>query len=275
MKSRDAENISKHQSHLSSQYQGYTEDISGKRVFSEYQVRSKVHSLMHESVLAYLKRHKSILDLGCGDGVLTVKFVDYSDRVVGIDVSSGNIIRAKDKLVSLKLPPGTSLEFREGDVCAVSEETASFEVVHSHHVLEHVSDFSLGLLEHKRLATNRIIISLPTALSPIAWTLLGGANFWSFSKSSLPRTAYGFLRVILCWCAGRVGVNERNYAGLTDVPHIFFFPKRIIRKLECNEWEVIKYHPQVVGLPWISRSLSLSTKTSSFGHGTVFVLARR
>lgn len=275
MNSSDAESISKHQIHLSSQYQGYAEDISGKRVFSEFPVRAKVHSLMHESVLTFLNRHKSILDLGCGDGVLTMKFVDHSDRVVGIDVSSGNINRAKGKIASLDLPPGTSLEFREGDVCAVSQNDKSFEVVHSHHVLEHIADFNQGLLEHKRLATDTIIISLPTAFSPIAWTLLGGANFWSFSKFSLLRTVYGFVRVVLCWCTGRVGVDEQNYAGLTDVPHIFFFPKRIIRRIECAEWKVIRYHPQVVGFPWVLRSLRLSTKSSSFGHGTVFLLARR
>ncbi len=54
-----------------------------------------------------------ILDLGCGDGVLTKKFVDSGCRVVGVDASPEFIVAARALGLDARLMDGQALTFKE------------------------------------------------------------------------------------------------------------------------------------------------------------------
>jgi hypothetical protein len=83
----------------------------------------------------------------------------------------------------------------------------------------------------------------------------------------LARTAVGFLQ-------GKIGIDEGSYSSLENVPHIFFFPNRISKIMNCSEWQVANHQPQVTGLPWIARSINIGSKKSVGGLGTIFTLER-
>lgn len=264
------------QESLSLLYSGYSEDFIGKRINSPYPIRAKVHTLMHVSAASACPSNlNSILDLGCGDGSLTRKFQYLGfKRIVGADISPLNIESARKQALQNKILDGVSIEFLVRDVVSSGFQDREFDVSVTSHVLEHLSSFEDGLNEQKRLASRFISVSLPTAWSPISWTLLGGGNYWSHGRTGFLRLMYGFLRTINAFVFGRVGVDEKGYAGLEKVPHIFFFPGRISKKMECDTWKLVGMCPQVEGLPWLKWSIRPGRKSGRTGFGTTFLLAR-
>ena len=76
-------------------------------------------------VLALLdpKPGERILDLGCGDGVLTVKLVEAGAEVVGVDASDTMIAVAKARGLDVHVVDGQSLDF-EAEFDAVFSNAA-------------------------------------------------------------------------------------------------------------------------------------------------------
>jgi len=60
------------------------------------------------------KKYKTILDLGCGTGVLTYKISHFAEKTIGIDLSDNAIKIAKNQFKN----PG--LEFKNADICNFS-----------------------------------------------------------------------------------------------------------------------------------------------------------
>lgn len=261
--------IDNNQEKLSFEYNNFGEDIQVKRIQSKYLVRSKVHTLMYKSVVECVKPASSIVDLGCGDGGLTFLLTSKTSNVVGMDISEFNINLAQERYSDKK-----GITFEIGDVCGSRFKNNEFEVSVSHHVLEHLSDFSEGLIELKRITNKTIYICLPTANSPISWTLLGGGNYWKHGKLGTVRLLKGLARTAVGFLQGKIGIDEGSYSSLENVPHIFFFPKRISKIMNCSEWQVVNHQPQVTGLPWIARSIKIGRKKSVGGLGTIFTLER-
>lgn len=261
---------SKSQADLSAGYNSFGENIRDKRLQSQFPVRAKVHTLMYQSVMEACSPSESIVDMGCGDGGLTALLCTKSNSVTGIDISIQNIESAK-----LRYNGISDVRFDVMDVCSTKFADKSFETAVSHHVLEHLSDFNSGLSEIKRVASSNIYICLPTANSPLSWTLLGRGNYWSHGKFGSIKLVLGFIRTILNFVGGKVGVDEGSYSSLEDVPHIFFFPKRIARKMNCDLWDVVEYYPQVVGFPWREKTVQIGKPGGRGGLGTIFILRRK
>ena len=266
----------KSQSEVSEAYSTFGEDFINKRIKSEFPIRAKVHSLMHNSILRIIPEDcTSAIDLGCGDGSLTFGLLDFGiSQVRGVDVSKSNIQRAKESVAKKNYAPG-KIAFDVQDVTSTNYQDTSFDISITSHVLEHLEDFNSGLKEQKRLAKRYVIVALPTAWSPLSWTLLGGGNYWKHGKFGFIRLTIGLLRVCVNYVFNRIGVDEKNYSGLSNVPHIFFFPKRVAKKMQCDEWVVTKMYPQVNGLPWFTKSIRVLSHNSVSGLGTIFILTRR
>ncbi|MGB9357150.1 MAG: methyltransferase domain-containing protein [Acidimicrobiia bacterium] len=106
-----------------------------------------------ENSAAYLTGHlesgRSLLDVGCGPGTLTVDLAQRvaPGRVVGVDRVEAIVEQAR-----ADVPGGVAnLSFEVGDVYALNFEDGTFDVVHAHQVLQHLNDPVTALREMRRV----------------------------------------------------------------------------------------------------------------------------
>jgi len=103
---------------------------------------------------AYLEPHlkpgQHLLDVGCGPGTITIEFAERltAGEVVGIDYVPDIIAKASADAQGLG---HANLRFAVGDVYALDFADDSFDVVHAHQVLQHVSDPVAALREMRRV----------------------------------------------------------------------------------------------------------------------------
>jgi len=90
-----------------------------------------------------------LLDVGCGPGTITVDLAARvaPGRVLGIDVSDEPLAEAR----GLAERSGVDVTFEVGDVYALTEPDDSFDVVHAHQVLQHLTDPVAALREMARV----------------------------------------------------------------------------------------------------------------------------
>jgi 2-polyprenyl-3-methyl-5-hydroxy-6-metoxy-1,4-benzoquinol methylase len=100
---------------------------------------------------------ESILDVGCGEGVLTFEWAERlgDGRVVGIDLEDPKL-RAEWERRSRP-----NLEFRAEEASALSFDDDSFDMACAIEVLEHVPDPQATLAEMARVARRHLLVSVP------------------------------------------------------------------------------------------------------------------
>jgi SAM-dependent methyltransferase len=115
------------------------------------------------------------LDAACGTGRHARRLVARGHEVVGIDATHEMLARARENV------PGAT--FRQGDVCALPLDDASFDLVVCALALEHVADLGLAIAELARVVRprGRVIIS---ELHPVLKALGGAAFFRDTSGAS-------------------------------------------------------------------------------------------
>jgi SAM-dependent methyltransferase len=91
-----------------------------------------------------------VLDVGCGPGTITVDIAGRvaPGRVVGVDAAADAVDAARAAARDADAP---NLEVRVDDVYALEAADASFDVVHAHQVLQHLTDPVAGLREMRRV----------------------------------------------------------------------------------------------------------------------------
>ncbi|WP_218713853.1 methyltransferase domain-containing protein [Arthrobacter sp. BF1] len=132
----------------------------------------------HESVLrshasrtagnsaAYLIPHlthgRSVLDVGSGPGTITADFARLvaPGAVVGLDRSPEVVAAATALAREQHL---SNLNFDTGDVYALEFSDDSFDVVHAHQVLQHLTDPVAALVEMRRVAKPGGIVAVRDA----------------------------------------------------------------------------------------------------------------
>ena len=107
-----------------------------------------------ENSAAYLVDHVApgceVLDVGCGPGTITVDIGQRvgPGRVVGVD-RAGEVLEQARELAAAQ--GATNVEFAVGDVYALDFPDDSFDVVHAHQVLQHLTDPVAALREMLRV----------------------------------------------------------------------------------------------------------------------------
>ena len=101
-------------------------------------------------LIPYLEPGRSLLDIGCGPGTITREFGERLSpgKVLGIDVSHSIVEQA-----TAGTDPQThaNVEFRVDDCYRLNVEDQSYDIVHAHQVLQHLSDPVAALAEMKRV----------------------------------------------------------------------------------------------------------------------------
>jgi 2-polyprenyl-3-methyl-5-hydroxy-6-metoxy-1,4-benzoquinol methylase len=111
----------------------------------------------HAEVLLDLTEPKSVLDVGCGEGVLTERIATRLDRgrVVGIDLEDPALAA---EWARRKRP---NLEFHAMSAERLAFEDNEFDVATALEVLEHVDDPEAVLAEMSRVAQRYLLVSVP------------------------------------------------------------------------------------------------------------------
>jgi 2-polyprenyl-3-methyl-5-hydroxy-6-metoxy-1,4-benzoquinol methylase len=112
---------------------------------------------------------RSILDVGCGEGVLTCQWADRLDggRIVGIDLDDPKLKAEWDTRRR------ENLEYRVEEATSLSFGDDEFDVATAIEVLEHVPEPEATLAEMARVADRYLLVSVPR--EPI-WRMLNMAR---------------------------------------------------------------------------------------------------
>jgi 2-polyprenyl-3-methyl-5-hydroxy-6-metoxy-1,4-benzoquinol methylase len=140
-----------------------TEDVPTGNTFDKYGSRNPVvRRLMtgFQSALDELWRTaapRSVLDVGCGEGVLTCAWADRLDggRIVGIDLDDSKLRAEWD---TRRRP---NLEYRAEEATALSFADDEFELAAAIEVLEHVPEPEATVAEMARVASTHLLVSVP------------------------------------------------------------------------------------------------------------------
>jgi SAM-dependent methyltransferase len=100
---------------------------------------------------------ETVLDVGCGEGVLTYEWAERLDhaRIVGIDLDDPKL-RAE-----WETRGRANLEFRAEEATALSFGDDEFDLATAIEVLEHVPEPEATLAEMARVARRRLLVSVP------------------------------------------------------------------------------------------------------------------
>jgi 2-polyprenyl-3-methyl-5-hydroxy-6-metoxy-1,4-benzoquinol methylase len=116
---------------------------------------------------------RSVLDVGCGEGVLTSAWAErlQHGRIVGIDLDDPKLRAEWDK----RRRP--NLEYRAEEATSLSFADDEFDMATAIEVLEHVPDPDATLAEMARVARRYVLVSVPR--EPL-WRMLNMARgaYW-------------------------------------------------------------------------------------------------
>jgi 2-polyprenyl-3-methyl-5-hydroxy-6-metoxy-1,4-benzoquinol methylase len=114
---------------------------------------------------------ESVLDVGCGEGVLTLQWAEQLDGlpVVGLDLPDATLAAEWE---TRQLP---NLRFVAGRAQQLPFEADEFDLVAAIETLEHVSDPQRTLAEMARVARRHLLVSVPREPLWRALNLLRGA----------------------------------------------------------------------------------------------------
>jgi len=259
-------------------YQTYGDRIVDKRLNSPYPLRRYAHRMGYDSIARLVKPGESVLDAGCGEGVLSWYLAERGANVTAMDISKPNLENAQRFLEKKGVLDRVRLV--HGDAENLPFPDACFDWVISSHVLEHLPDFDKGLSEIRRVTKRRAIVALPTCLNLAAASQLGGADFWRLSKRALVALPWGLLRILLN-IRGE-GVQE-GYAGVGELPHVWRYPWVMRKRLKAGGFGIVRFEAATLVMPYFNFLLPLVKLLDrfkhfpilrNFGYGSIAVLKK-
>ncbi|WP_153506071.1 class I SAM-dependent methyltransferase [Cumulibacter manganitolerans] len=170
-----------------------------------------------ENSAGYLVPHLApglqVLDIGAGPGTITIDLarIVAPGRVVGIETTDEILATARSNARAADAPG--SLSFEKGNVYDLAYDDDTFDVVHAHQVLQHLSDPVAALREMARVCKPGGVIAARDAdYGAMTWfPAVAGIGRW---QAAYRETAYsgGYYPD-----AGRMLKSWAQQAGLADV----------------------------------------------------------
>jgi 2-polyprenyl-3-methyl-5-hydroxy-6-metoxy-1,4-benzoquinol methylase len=110
-------------------------------------------------LLPRLQAEARILDVGCGPGTITLDLARRAERgsVIGLDRSEAVIDESRE---TARHAGAANVDFTVGDVYALEYDAGTFDVVHAHQVLQHLSDPVAALREMGRVCKPEGVVAV-------------------------------------------------------------------------------------------------------------------
>lgn len=117
-------------------------------VLASHRWRSVANSAAY--LASRLAPSRSLLDVGCGPGTLTLDLARHvaPGRVVGVDNAPVVLEEARKALAGDELP---NVAFEQADVYSLPFDDGSFEIVHAHQLCQHLAEPVRALEEMARV----------------------------------------------------------------------------------------------------------------------------
>ncbi|MFV2197795.1 class I SAM-dependent methyltransferase [Nocardiopsis sp. LOL_012] len=184
-----------------------------RAVTDSYRWRNAANSTAY--ALQEMTPGRSLLDVGCGPGSITV---DLAQRVAPGPVTA---VDASPEAIELARATAREegvdhIDFRVGDAHVLDLPDDSFDVVHAHQVLQHVADPVRALAEMRRVARPGGVVAVcDSDYSAMYWyPRLPELDTWMDLYQSVARANGGEPD------AGRHMVAWAHAAGFTDVTYV-------------------------------------------------------
>jgi SAM-dependent methyltransferase len=120
-------------------------------------------------LLPALRAGQAVLDVGCGPGTITLDLAARvaPGRVLGIDAAPEVVDEARAAAASAGF---ANVDFEVADVYALDLADRSFDVVHAHQLLQHLSDPVAALRELRRVcAPNGVVAARDADYEAMTW----------------------------------------------------------------------------------------------------------
>ena len=130
---------------------------------------------------------EAVLDLGCGDGNLATMLSEAGLEIkllLGCDLDRSKLLKA-----ARNQSPDGGAAFIRADAENLPLKPGSFTVVVATEILEHVPDVRRCLSELKRLAPQRIILTVPALRYPMFLFAMGSERLDAWRKKDLPSSS--------------------------------------------------------------------------------------
>jgi SAM-dependent methyltransferase len=120
-------------------------------------------------LLPHLRPGLTLLDIGCGPGTITADLAELvaPAQVIGLDAADDVIAQATAYATERGV---TNLHFEVGDLFGLPYPDATFDVIHVHQVLQHLSDPVGALVELRRvLADGGVLAARDSDYGAFTW----------------------------------------------------------------------------------------------------------
>lgn len=118
-----------------------------------------------------------VLDVGCGPGSITIDLAKHvpQGHVFGMEYVSDPLDGARKLAASQDV---TNVTFQIGDIHEIPFPEDTFDLVHAHQVLQHISDPIQALREMRRVTKPGGIVAVRESVSLICYPEIEGITAW-------------------------------------------------------------------------------------------------
>lgn len=185
-------------------------------------------NFIRRSLLEFIPTKSSVLDVGCGNGIITTAIGKMGFFVTGIDSSEASIAlaRSANNLPNVNFFVDTAVDFVPG--------TEKFDAIICSEVLEHLDHPSSLLTKlHSSLKANGIlVVTVPNGWGPRELLVTRPVQYLQGKNNLAWRMVFKIKRTL-----GYPGTTVQSSA--TDLRHIQFFTFAALRKLAKSTGFVI------------------------------------
>lgn len=236
------------------------------RWYSGDVIRKNIHRSKIEKILAGLESGKSLLDVcrgGSVDGILGVLAAKKGLKVTICNVKQEylEVIKRFAEINNVIIEKYVLCEPEK-----LSFDDESFDYVSCIHVLEHVYDINQSISELYRVCKNEAVVALPTCLNLCVFARIGGADYYTFRRESIPCLLLGSIKVLMAFITRKEGIYENNGEKGEIVKHLLRFPREGKKLMIRHGFSVVKYGADGFCFPWLKCLIRLQKILDKVGY---------